>query len=86
MSIHRFWLSTIFVTNNSPHCYVPTDFDNLRYKMDDTLIDSLQNIHDETLHCEQDSLVIHNGIQVQLCHTIGKDAITPPNAPNKPDF
>ena len=54
--------------------------------MDDTLIDSLHNIHDASLHWEQDPVVIHNGIQVQLCHAIRKDATTPPSASNQLDF
>ena len=60
--------------------------ENPGYKMDDTLINSLQSIHDANLHWEQDPVVINNGILVQLCHAIGKDATTPPNALNQPDL
>ena len=54
--------------------------------MDTTLIDSLKSIHDKTLHWEQDPVVMHEGIPVQLCHAIGKNTYIPPNAPNQPEF
>ena len=47
--------------------------------MDSTLIDSLKSIHDASLQWEQDPVVMHDGIQVQLCHVIGKKM--PPRHP-----
>ena len=54
--------------------------------MNDTLIDSLQNTHDATIHWEQDPVVMHDGIQVQPYHAIEKNPTTPPNATHQCDF
>ena len=54
--------------------------------MDTTLIDSLKSILVSSLHWKQEPVVLHDGTSVELCHAIGENPFTPPNAPNQPEM
>ena len=54
--------------------------------MNTTLIASLKSIHNASLQWEQEPVVLHEGISVQLCHAIGENAYTPPNTLNQPEL
>ena len=51
--------------------------------MDTTLIDSLTSILVSSLHWQQEPVVLHDGKSVGLCHAIGENSFSPPNAPNQ---
>jgi len=54
--------------------------------MDLSLTDSLKSILVSSLHWQQLPVVLHDGASVELCHAIGENACTPPNAPNQPEM